>query len=185
MELQSQILIMMAIMNLWSQVLDIQICLLVSKWQIQNLVSDRKFALPKRSTIGVAACDIDGDGFEEIYFLNTDTYSGNKQLDSLLDADKEFFDLFKLDKNSKNLNLTAGRSVACVDRNGNGKYGVYVSNYGGPSRLYELQDGLLMDAAPYVGSNLTRQIGCFGAHSIPTHRYICWERARAKFSFHQ
>ena len=72
-----------------------------------------------------------------------------------MDADKEFFDLFKLDKNSKNLNLTAGRSVACVDRNGNGKYGVYVSNYGGPSRLYELQDGLLMDAAPYVGSNLT------------------------------
>ena len=122
----------------------------------KNLISDKKFALPKRSTIGVAACDIDGDGFEELYFLNTDTYSGNKQFsDSLLDANKGFFDLFKLDKNSKNLNLTAGRSVACVDRNGNGRYGVYVSNYGGPSRLYELQDGLLMDAAPYVGSNLT------------------------------
>ena len=32
-----------------------------------------------RNTIGVSACDIDQDGFEEIYFLNTDTYSGEKK----------------------------------------------------------------------------------------------------------
>jgi hypothetical protein len=29
-----------------------------------------------RSAIGVAACDTDGDGVEEIYVLNTDQYSG-------------------------------------------------------------------------------------------------------------
>ena len=68
----------------------------------KNLVSDRKFALPKRSTIGVAACDIDGDGFEEIYFLNTDTYSGNKQFsDSLLDANKEFLTFLNWIKTQK------------------------------------------------------------------------------------
>ena len=36
------------------------------------------FTDPSRRTIGVAACDIDKDGYEEIYFLNTDTYSGDK-----------------------------------------------------------------------------------------------------------
>ena len=51
-----------------------------------------------------------------------------------------FIDLFEKDINKKNLNLTAGRSVVCVDRNGNGKYGIYVANYGGPTRFYELRN---------------------------------------------
>ena len=40
--------------------------------------------------------------------------------------------MFEIEKNKEDLNLTAGRSVACVDRRGNGKYGL--SNYGGPTR---------------------------------------------------
>ena len=52
-----------------------------------------------------------------------------------------FVDLFEKDINKKNLNLTAGRSVVCVDRNGDGKYGIYVANYGGPTRFYELRSG--------------------------------------------
>ena len=40
-----------------------------------NIVNDAKFADKRSFTIGVAACDIDSDGYEEIYFLNTDTYS--------------------------------------------------------------------------------------------------------------
>ena len=34
------------------------------------------------------ACDIDSDGYEEIYFLNTDTYSGKKYSDRLIDFKK-------------------------------------------------------------------------------------------------
>ena len=103
----------------------------------------------KRKTIGVAACDIDQDGFEEIYFLNTDTYSGEKKYsDRLIDGtSKGFVDLFEKDINKKNLNLTAGRSVVCVDRNGDGKYGIYVANYGGPTRFYELATGQILDLA--------------------------------------
>ena len=122
----------------------------------KNLMSDEEFASYSRSTIGVAACDIDGDGFEELYFLNTDAYSGEKRhSDSLLDKTTSITDLFKLEKNSKNSNLTAGRSVACIDRNGDGKYGVYVSNYGGPSRLYELQNELLIDVSSNAGTDFT------------------------------
>ena len=88
-------------------------------------------------------------GFEEIYFLNTDTYSGDKKYsDRLLDIeDNNYFDLFELEKNKENLNLTAGRSVVCVDRKGDGEYGVYVANYGGPTRFYEIEDELIKDKA--------------------------------------
>ncbi|MDC3142642.1 CRTAC1 family protein [Candidatus Pelagibacter sp.] len=110
----------------------------------KNVISD-KF----RKTIGVAACDIDRDGYEEIYFLNTDTYSGKKKYsDRLIDTEENnFLDMFEIEKNKEDLNLTAGRSVACVDREGNGRYGFYVSNYGGPTRFYEIEDGKIKDKA--------------------------------------
>jgi hypothetical protein len=116
---------------------------------LKNLISNPIFLDQNRSTIGIASCDIDQDGTEEIYFLNTDTYSGKKKYsDRLLNFNKEITDLFELPKNQKNLNLTAGRSVVCVDRKGNGKYGVYVANYGGPTRFYELNNNLIRDIAP-------------------------------------
>ena len=116
---------------------------------LKNLINDSIFSDEKRSTIGVASCDIDQDGIEETYFLNTDTYSGEKKYsDRLLNFNKEITDLFELPKNQKNLNLTAGRSVVCVDRKGDGKYGFYVANYGGPTRFYELNNDLIRDIAP-------------------------------------
>ena len=122
--------------------------------KLENINSDKLFADDLRATIGVAACDIDNDGFEELYFLNTDTYSGQKQFsDRLLDNEKNITDLFQLDKNLKSLNLTAGRSVVCVDRNGDGKYGIYVANYGGPTRFYELKNGSIVDQAPLLNIN--------------------------------
>ena len=46
---------------------------------LKNLINDPIFLDHNRSTIGIASCDIDQDGTEEIYFLNTDTYSGEKK----------------------------------------------------------------------------------------------------------
>ncbi len=118
-----------------------------------NSIDQNLFLDKSRKTIGVASCDIDQDGFEEIYFLNTDTYSGNKRYsDRLLDFDgNKFYDLFELEKNFKNLNLTAGRSVVCVDRNGDGAYGIYVANYGGPTRFYEKDGDKIIDKAQILG----------------------------------
>jgi hypothetical protein len=57
-------------------------------------------------------------------------------------------DLCSLPQNQAALNMTAGRSVACLDRYGNGRYGFVVANYGGPMRLYEFdQEGTLRDMA--------------------------------------
>ena len=116
---------------------------------LKNLINNSIFSDEKRSTIGVASCDIDQDGIEETYFLNTDTYSGEKiYSDRLLNFNKEITDLFELPKNQKNLNLTAGRSVVSVDRKGDGKYGLYDANYGGTTRFYELNNDLIRDIAP-------------------------------------
>ena len=123
------------------------------KGVLLNKVDQKIFLDKDRRTIGVAACDIDQDGFEEIYFLNTDTYSGEKKYsDRLLDInDNKFIDLFELEINQENLNLTAGRSVVCVDRNGDGAYGIYVANYGGPTRFYEKEGQKIVDKANELG----------------------------------
>ena len=114
------------------------------------------FSDAERKTIGVSACDVDGDGREEVYFLNTDSYSGEKLLaDRLLDFDSGVTDLFEQGDNWVSLNLTAGRSVACVDREGDGTYGIYVSNYGGPSRFYEVNGGEIEDISTKLGIDRT------------------------------
>jgi hypothetical protein len=111
-----------------------------------------------RRAIGVAAGDIDGDGREEIYILNTDTFAGPKHFaDRLFDFhDGTWHDLFAQPQYRSLANLAAGRSVACIDRSGQGRYGFFVANYGRPMRLYELDsDGQLVDMAPELGMNFT------------------------------
>ena len=124
-----------------------------------NIANQNVFSDEFRKTIGVAACDVDKDGYEEIYFLNTDTYSGTKKYsDRLIDLDgNKFLDMFEIEKNKEDLNLTAGRSVACVDRKGNGEYGLYVSNYGGPTRFYEIEDKKIKDKS--INLNLDKVTG--------------------------
>ncbi len=121
--------------------------------RLKNKITDNIFSDSERSTIGVAACDIDKDGLEEIYFLNTDTYSGMKMYsDRLLKSSQKVIeDLFEKEINQSELNLTAGRSVVCVDREGNGNYGIYVANYGGPTRFYEFIDNRVVDLAESLG----------------------------------
>ncbi|MDX2138926.1 MAG: CRTAC1 family protein [Chloroflexota bacterium] len=124
----------------------------VLKWMGESFVNiaPPPLADPARQAIGVAACDIDSDGSEELYILNTDSFAGAKRFaDRLFDrVDGQWTDLFSLPINRSVLNLTAGRSVACVDRNGSGQYGFFIANYGGPMRLYELdEDGILRDMA--------------------------------------
>ena len=74
------------------------------------------------SAIGVAACDVDGDGAEELYVLNTDQYSGTTSTsDRLVKRDAStgsHIELFGLAENANSANFVAGRSCACVDRTG-------------------------------------------------------------------
>ncbi|HET8727763.1 MAG TPA: CRTAC1 family protein, partial [Alphaproteobacteria bacterium] len=80
-----------------------------------------------------------------------DTFAGPKRVGDRLFSWRggRWTDLFCVPQNRGALNVTAGRSVACIDRCGNGRYGFVVANYGGPFRLYELErSGRLRDVAP-------------------------------------
>ena len=130
--------------------------LLITGFGVRNLVLDWQedgrlrdvappaIADPSRRAIGIAAGDADGDGEEEVYILNTDTFMGMKRFgDRFLDQEDpddagSWSDLFELPINIENPNLSAGRSVAAVDIDGTGTYRFFVANYGGPLRLHEV-----------------------------------------------
>ncbi|KAG9341073.1 hypothetical protein JZ751_019827, partial [Albula glossodonta] len=101
------------------------------------------------NAIGVTACDIDGDGREEIYFLNTNNaFSGRATYSDKLFKFRNgrFEDLLSDDINEHRdvANRMAGRSVACVDRKGTGRYAIYIANYAsgnvGPHALIEMDE---------------------------------------------
>ncbi|KAH7283774.1 hypothetical protein KP509_34G023300 [Ceratopteris richardii] len=129
----------------------------VLKWKNEKLMNIAPGTLledPGRSAIGVAAGDLDGDGEEEIYVLNTDTFLGRKKLTDRLfsKSDGSWVDLFSLPINMDEANMCAGRSVCCVDRTGSGRYGFFVANYGGMMKLFELSEtGFLEDKALEAG----------------------------------
>jgi hypothetical protein len=132
---------------------------LVLKWDGAGFVdiADETLADAGMNAIGVAAADINGDGREELYILNTDTFAGAKRFGDrlFLFRGRRWVDLFALEENRRALNLTAGRSVACIDRDGRGIYSFIVANYGGPLRLYALNArGLLADHAREAGVGL-------------------------------
>jgi hypothetical protein len=59
------------------------------KWtgtELVNIANGTPLEDPSSSSIGVAAGDFDGDGSEELYVLNTDTFLGRKKVtDRLFD----------------------------------------------------------------------------------------------------
>jgi hypothetical protein len=142
-----------------------------------------------RQAIAVAAGDFDGDGREELYVLNTDTFAGPKRhADRLFKRrpDGHWDDLFERPENAGVRNLASGRSVAVIDRRGVGRYGFFVANYGRPMRLYELgPGGAVADLAPPLG--LARTAGGRGVLALPvfsTHPdLVCTNEQGPNFAF--
>ena len=132
---------------------------LVLKWEGRRLVdiADAVMADARRNAIGLCAADADGDGREELYILNSESFSGPKQFGDRLFAcfGHRWLDLFGQPENFAAINQTAGRSVACIDRAGTGKYGFVVANHGGRFRLYEFdRRGRVSDVAEEAGIDL-------------------------------
>jgi len=130
------------------------------KWERDQVaaVTDHPLADGEQNSICIAAADIDGDGREEVYVLNSDTFAGRKWVaDGLFDrTTRGWEDLFSLRENRGVRNYLVGRSVAAVDRRGTGRYGFVVASSGGAMRLYECDDtGRLVDAAADAGVDRT------------------------------
>ncbi len=104
------------------------------------------------SAIGVAAGDFTGNGWPDLYVLNTSAFLGDDTDPDrlLINEGRMAFRDVMADNPSRNLG--AGRSVAWLDLYGDGQLGVYVCNYGVPSSLYvRLKNGDVVDLAPELG----------------------------------
>ena len=138
-----------------------------------GLLSDEEM-----SAIGVASGDVDGDGQEEIYFLNTDTFGGEKKFSDRLISleDNKFIDLFEQSIHENVRNVGAGRSVACIDRTGGGQYGFFIANYASPMKYYEMDNNnCLRDIAPELGMDMVtggRGLIAFPIHSDKTDLFV-------------
>uniref|UniRef100_A0A8B9SMQ1 Cartilage acidic protein 1 n=1 Tax=Anas platyrhynchos TaxID=8839 RepID=A0A8B9SMQ1_ANAPL len=122
-----------------------------ARGRLVNVAEDERsspyYALRDRqgNAIGVTACDIDGDGREEVYFLNTNNaFSGMATYtDKLFKLRNGRWEDLLSDKVNRDVaSRFAGRSVACVDRTGSGRYSIYIANYAsgnvGPHALIEM-----------------------------------------------
>ena len=66
------------------------------KNKLRNIINQNIFTDQNRQAIGVAACDVDFDGKEEIYILNTDSFSGKKYMQiDYRSNDNTYIDLFE------------------------------------------------------------------------------------------
>lgn len=132
---------------------------LVLKWDGDRLVNVAGPLLADRSgfAVGLCAADVDGDGREELYVVNSDRASGPKDMADRLFAcfGKHWLDLLAQPENAVVANRIAGRSVVALDRHGHGRYGFVVATDGAPFRLFELsRRGRLEDAAEEAGIDL-------------------------------
>jgi ASPIC and UnbV/FG-GAP-like repeat len=122
-------------------------------------IAPKSIADAERTTITIVAGDLDGDGYDELYSQNSDTFSGTKSYaDRLFDHDPTtglWSDLFARPINKAARNVLSARSVAVLDRRGTGRYSFAVANYDRPLRLYELSadGGQIVDLAPPLGIN--------------------------------
>ncbi|ERE79663.1 cartilage acidic protein 1 isoform 2 [Cricetulus griseus] len=160
--------------------------------RLVNIAVDERsspyYALRDRqgNAIGVTACDIDGDGREEIYFLNTNNaFSGvATYTDKLFKfRNNRWEDVLSDDVNVARgvASLFAGRSVACVDRTvlenwgekpftgrgisvgpilSNSASDIFCDNENGPNFLFHNQgNGTFVDAAASAGVDDPHQHG--------------------------
>ncbi|MGY3803587.1 CRTAC1 family protein [Pigmentibacter ruber] len=104
-------------------------------------IAPENFQAKKYATISLCVGDFLGNGTPSIYMLHSDTFAGMKtQYDSLFvpiqTSDDKLLLKDYLGKKSQLSNPYAGRSVAAVDYNGDGKHAFYVVNYNAPSLFY-------------------------------------------------
>lgn len=111
---------------------------------LRDLISPR-IADSDRATFDVQPADFDGDGFEELYLLNSPESGTDRLLKRGLDG--QWFDLLERPEQRAFAGWNAA-SASAVDRRGIGRYGLQLEHATQPARFLELgSDGRLADLA--------------------------------------
>lgn len=103
-------------------------------------------------TVAVSACDLDGDGRDEIFFLNRSEKSGVSHPQLFTFRNGNWSDLLLHDP-SLSPYTNKGTAVTCIDRNGNRHYELVIVSEKGPIGVFELRENKLVDVAPEIGIN--------------------------------
>lgn len=101
-------------------------------------------------TFAVSACDIDRDGRDEIFLLNGSDKTGISVPKLLRYENGHWRDILAEEKDLLRA-LDAGRAVTCVDRKGDGQYGLAVVSFRGPLLYIEQQNGRMRNIAGDIG----------------------------------
>lgn len=99
-------------------------------------VTPPELADPECSAIGVAAADMNDDGFPDLYVLNTSAFMGPFSEPDRLFVSRGPLVFEDLMEDHPDRNIAAGRSVCWTDPLGDGRFGLYLCNYGAPNKLF-------------------------------------------------
>ena len=90
------------------------------------------FSFLPGKTVAVCACDVDGDGSEEVFLLNEkspDT-TADVQNSKLLKYDNgSFVNLLTHPENRDFANVVSGKFASCIDHDGDGAYSIILGSY--------------------------------------------------------
>ncbi len=114
--------------------------------RVNNKILEDRLSLTKSLT----ACDLDGDGFNELFALNISTTSGEEVSKNRLfkRVNGQWQDIIGSSKLSLGVN---GGGAICLDRNGDGKFEIFVFKSNAPSEYLVFDNYALKDIAAEIG----------------------------------
>lgn len=112
-----------------------------------------------RKTFAVTACDLNDDGRDELLIIN----SGEHESRIMRYKDQKWQEI-ELSNDIRRA-LSHSYSAACIDRIGNGHYGLAVAAENGPVQYLEFQEGKVVDIASSIG--LSKSIEGRGISGVP------------------
>lgn len=112
---------------------------------------------PKGLTFSVTACDLDGDGRDEILSINHPDKVGTESNSRIFKyVNKKWKDLiFPADPLTEKLNHAY--SSTCIDRKGTGQYGLGVVSEVGKIAFLEMSNSKIIDVASVIGIGFNSQ----------------------------
>lgn len=104
-------------------------------------------------TQSVTSCDLNQDGREEILLLNIPHATKPFSISRILRFEQgKWIDILS-PRSSIAESLKNGYAATCIDRKGNGQYGLVISKDQGPISYLEMEEGKLKDIARQIGLN--------------------------------
>ena len=104
-------------------------------------------------TFSVTACDIDKDGRDEILLINRPSPTGKSASRIVKYENDKWSDILHPDQEMVR-HLATGYSATCIDRKGDGTFGLVVSNENGRLMYLEKHGETIVDVASQIGLSL-------------------------------